>query len=168
MPDTASIVGPAEMTIFDRLKADHDQHRLLLDKIGETVGESNERKALFEEFAVEVKGHAASEEQALYAAMMSKPSLTDKSRHSVSEHKDIEKLINEVAEADMATGGWLIKFRSLKHKYLHHIDEEEEETFPAAAKMFSAEEEQTMRKTFDARKPKEKSKATVGGETKED
>lgn len=168
MPDTVTGVGAAQMTIFDRLKADHDTHRVLLDKIDQTVGESDERKVLFEEFAVEVKGHAASEEQALYASMMSKPPLTEKSRHSVSEHRDIEKLINEVAEADMATGGWLLKFRSLKHKYLHHIDEEEEETFPAAARLFSAEEELTMRKTFDARKPKEKSKATVGGETKED
>ena len=124
----------ATTDIFERLRADHDKHRDLLDRIEATSGETPERKALFEEFTYEAKGHAAAEEQALYSTVLRKPPLTACARHSVAEHHEIEEMLNDVAAADMATGGWLVKFRGLKHKYLHHIEEEEDEMFHAETK----------------------------------
>src|SRR5690606_1158288 len=59
-----------ETKIFARLKADHDRHRELLDRIDATHGDSDERRALFEAFRVEVTAHAASEEMSLYATML--------------------------------------------------------------------------------------------------
>lgn len=115
--------------IFERLKQDHDRHRALLDRIEQTHGESDERVALFEQLTLEVKGHAAAEEQALYSTMMRKPPTTDETRHSVAEHHEIEEALNDIAATDMSSGAWLTKFRQLKHDYLHHIDEEEDEHF---------------------------------------
>jgi hypothetical protein len=40
-----------ETKIFARLKADHDRHRDLLDRIDATQGDSDERRYLFETFA---------------------------------------------------------------------------------------------------------------------
>ncbi len=70
--------------IFARLKQDHDKHRALLDRLAATRGASDERRDLFEAFTLEVKGHAAAEEQAVYSTMMRKPATTDETRHSVA------------------------------------------------------------------------------------
>lgn len=158
----------ATADIFERLKADHDKHRGLLERIEATSGETPERKALFEEFTYEAKGHAAAEEQALYSTVLRKPPLTACGRHSVAEHHEIEEMLNDVAAVDMATGGWLVKFRGLKHKYLHHIEEEENEMFPRFAAELSDEDAIYMRGVFDRRKAEEKDKAEVTPEKKDD
>ena len=124
----------AETKIFARLKADHDRHRELLDRIDKTHGDSEDRRTLFEMFRVEVTAHAASEEMSLYATMLANPDLRDDAQHSVSEHKEIEDFLTDLFEMDFASTGWLTRFRTMKDRYLHHIDEEEEELFSKARK----------------------------------
>ena len=148
-----------ETKIFARLKADHDRHRDLLARIDETHGDSDERRTLFEAFRVEVTAHAASEEMSLYATMLAKPELRDDAQHSVSEHKEIEDFLTELYEMDFASTGWLTRFRTMKDRYLHHIDEEEEEMFPAAEKELSDARKKELIKIFEKEKPKEKAKA---------
>jgi len=154
--------------IFDRLKQDHDRHRYLLDLIDATHGESGQRTELFTRFTLEAKAHAAAEEQALYSTMMRKPPTTDETRHSVAEHHEIEEALNDLAATDMAMGAWLVKFRQLKHDYLHHIDEEEDEHFPDFAKHLTADDREFMEMVFDRRKRAEKADAEVTPEKKED
>lgn len=158
----------ATTDIFERLKQDHDRHRDLLDKIEQTHGESDERSELFTAFTKEVKGHAAAEEQALYSTMMRKPPTTDDTRHSVAEHHEIEEALNDLAATDMATGAWLTKFRTLKHEYLHHIEEEEDEHFPDFAKHLTKDDRQYMETVFERRKREEKAAAEVTPERKDD
>ena len=149
----------AETKIFARLKADHDRHRKLLGQIDDTHGDSPEREKLFEAFRVEVTAHAASEEMSLYATMLADPDLRDEAQHSVAEHKEIEDFLTELYEMDFASTGWLTRFRTMKHRYLHHIDEEEEEMFPAAEKTLSDARKRELVKIFEKEKPKEKAKA---------
>ena len=148
-----------ETRIFARLKADHDRHRELLDRIDATHGDSAERRDLFEAFRIDVTAHAASEEMSLYATMLANPDLRDEAQHSVAEHKEIEDYLTELFEMDFASSGWLTRFRTMKHRYLHHIDEEEEEMFPAAEKELSDERKKELIKIFEKEKPKEKAKA---------
>ena len=154
--------------IFARLKEDHDVHRSLLDKLLETSGDTPERENLFEELTKELKGHAAAEEQALYSTMMRKPPTTQDTRHSVAEHHEIEEALNDLAATDMATGGWLTKFKEFDHRYRHHIDEEEEEHFPEFADHLTDEDRAWMRSVFERRKREEKSEAEITPEKKED
>lgn len=149
----------ADTKIFARLKADHDRHRKLLDQIDETKGDSPEREKLFEAFRIEVTAHAASEEMSLYATMLGKPDLREEAQHSVSEHKEIDDLLTELYEMDFASTGWLTRFRTMKDRYLHHIEEEEEEMFPNAAKDLTADEEKSLAATFAKRKPAELARA---------
>ncbi|MFN4356157.1 hemerythrin domain-containing protein [Sphingopyxis alaskensis] len=149
----------AETRIFARLKADHDRHRELLDKIDATHGDSDERQTLFEAFRVEVTAHAASEEMSLYATMLADPDLRDEAQHSVAEHKEIEDFLTELYEMDFASSGWLTRFRTMKDRYLHHIDEEEQEMFPAAEKDLSDARKKELIKIFEKEKPREKAKA---------
>ena len=150
-----------ETRIFARLKADHDRHRELLDRIDATHGDSAERRDLFEAFRIDVTAHAASEEMSLYATMLANPDLRDEAQHSVAEHKEIEDYLTELFEMDFASSGWLTRFRTMKHRYLHHIDEEEEEMFPAAEKELSDERKKELIRIFEKEKPKEKAKAAA-------
>ena len=149
----------AETRIFARLKADHDRHRDLLDRIDQTHGDSDDRRTLFEAFRVEVTAHAASEEMSLYATMLGKPDLREEAQHSVSEHKEIDDMLTELYEMDFSSTGWLTRFRTMKDRYLHHIDEEEEEMFPEAEKGLSEAKKKELAAIFEKEKPKEKAKA---------
>ena len=158
----------AETKIFARLKADHDRHRDLLARIDETHGDSDERRTLFEAIRVEVTAHAASEEMSLYATMLARPDLRDEAQHSVAEHKEIEDFLTELYEMDFASTGWLTRFRTMKHRYLHHIDEEEEEMFPEAEEGLSEAMKKELAAIFEKEKPKEKAKAAADEPSSED
>lgn len=149
----------AEPRIFADLKADHDQQRKLLAQIAETSGASDERKVLFETLMLDLSAHAAAEEESLYATMLANPELREDARHSVSEHKEVDDMLGELRELDMSSPGWLVKFKAMRHRYEHHIDEEEDEMFPAAGKELSADEEERLGRLFEEHKPKELKRA---------
>ena len=159
----------AEARIFDVLKKEHDRQRTLLEQIAETTGDSEERRTLFETLRKELQAHAAAEEESLYATMLADPDLRDEARHSVSEHKEVDDMLGELVEADMATGGWLTRFKSLRERYLHHIDEEEEEMFPSAAEAFDNKTEAALGSLFRRRKPDEldRAEAEMPGDARE-
>lgn len=151
----------ADARIFADLKADHDRHRDMLARLA--AADCADRPALFEAFRVEVSAHAAAEEESLYALMLAKPDLRDEARHSVSEHKEIDDFFGELAELDPASTEWTETFGALRHRYEHHIDEEEEEMFPAAAADLSDAEQARIAAVFEARKPKEMAIAREAG-----
>ncbi len=162
----AAATGSAD--IFSALIADHEKHRALIAAIEETSGASDERKSLFEELTFEIKGHAAAEEQSLWSSVLRKPAITEEGRHAVAEHHEMDKLLNDLAATDMASSGWLNKFHKVAHEYLHHIDEEEEELFPAVEKALSDDDRAWMASVFAKRKPAEKAKAEVTPEKADD
>ncbi|MGN6375021.1 MAG: hemerythrin domain-containing protein [Sphingomonas sp.] len=149
----------ADARIFEDLKRDHDRHRKLLAELSETSGDSPERRELFEKLRLDIAAHAAAEEESLYAAMLAQPDLRDDARHSVSEHKEIDDYLADLTKTDMASGAWLTKFKEMRHRYEHHIDEEEEEMFPAAADGLSDAEEKRLADVFEERRPKELERA---------
>ena len=141
--------------IFDRLIQDHDKHRDLIARIGETHGDSDERRTLFEQYKVDANAHAAAEEETLYATILAMTDMRQDAQHSVKEHADLGMLFVELDEMDMASSGWLTRFKTLAHDYIHHIDEEEEEKFPKAKEAIGAEKAIELRAEFNARKPEE-------------
>lgn len=154
--------------IFERLKQDHAKHRELLDRLLETKDTSDDRESLFVELTKELKGHAAAEEQALYSTMLRKPPTTADTRHSVAEHHEIEKMLNDLAAADMGTPAWMTSFKQFDHGYRHHIDEEEKEHFPEFEEYLTDDDRAWMRSVFDRRKREEKAEAEVTPEKKEE
>lgn len=143
----------ADARIFADLEADHYRHRALLARLAEA--ECADRAGLFESFRVEVSAHAAAEEESLYAAMLARPETRDDARHSVAEHKEIDDLLGALAALDPAAPEWTAKFAEMRHRYQHHIDEEEDEMFPAAAKDLPPAEKERIAAVFEARKPRE-------------
>lgn len=149
----------ADRTIFDRLKQDHDLHRAMFAEMADARDDAEQLKKLFDAFKVEVTAHAAAEEETLYATMLSRPDLREDAQHSVSEHKEIDDYLEELDELKFDGEAWRKKFAEMKKRYLHHIEEEEEEMFPDAAKELTADEEKKLAATFARRKPAELARA---------
>ena len=141
--------------IFERLKQDHNKHRELIEAIKATTGDSDDRKALFEQFKTDSMAHAAAEEGTLYVSMMEDPEIRQDAQHSVKEHAELGMLFVELTEMDMASSGWLNKFNKLAEEYTHHIDEEEEEKFPKALDELGEEKAVALTPVFEERKPVE-------------
>ena len=152
--------------IFGRLVEDHDHHRALFAMVCATRGDSKDRKRLFKELVREIKGHAAAEEQALWSTVMRNPKTTADARHAVGEHKEMDKMLADLAARDMAKGGWIRRFEKARDEYLHHIREEEQEQFKAAEKHLSATDIRYLRQVFNRRKAAEKAAATVDKKTR--
>ena len=149
----------ANASIFDRMKQDHDSHRQLFAKMDEAKDDNDRLEKLFDQFKVEVKAHAAAEEETLYATMLARPDLREDAQHSVSEHKEIEDYLEDMEEQEFNGREWRETFAQLKKRYLHHIEEEEEEMFPDAAKDLSDAEEKMLGEKFAERKPAELERA---------
>jgi hypothetical protein len=160
----------AHHDIYAELKRDHDKQRTMLKELAELKGDGAKRKKLFEEFRLEVASHAAAEEESLYATMLGNPELRDEARHSVAEHKEVDDLIGEMMDLDFASDEWESKFFHMRHRYEHHIDEEEEEMFPAAEAKLDDATEERLGEVYEERKPKElelAKEAPAGGDERE-
>ncbi|WP_374294746.1 hemerythrin domain-containing protein [Sphingomonas sp.] len=160
----------ATAQIYADLKRDHDKQREMLKQLAELKGDSAKRQKLFEAFRLEVQSHAAAEEESLYATMLGDPELRDDARHSVSEHKEVDDLLGELMDLDFASDEWESKFYHMRHRYEHHIDEEEEEMFPAAEKELDDATEEKLAEIYEDRKPKELEEAKAnppGGDDRE-
>ena len=149
----------ADARIFEDLKADHDRQRVLLKEVGDQEGTAQPRRDAFETLRLELQAHAAAEEESLYATMLADPDLREDARHSVSEHKEVDDFLGELMDLDFGSWEWDQKFGEMRHRYEHHIDEEEEEMFPAAADKLDAAVEAKLARTFEERKPKELERA---------
>ena len=142
-------------SIYDAIKKDHDRHRTLLNTIAETEGDSERRQNAWEEFYSDVKSHSAAEEETFYSKLLNKTWGQDAARHSVHEHAEMDEILEELREKDMSSPGWLTRFKTLKHDYEHHMEEEENEVFARAKEVIGAEENDAFGDRFLSRKDKE-------------
>lgn len=124
-------------TIFEALRADHEIQRQLIDQLVETVGDSDDRAAVFADLRTELHAHAASEERYFYIPLMESDTTQDQARHSVSEHKELDDFVEDLEQYDMGGSQWLQTARELRERLLHHLDEEEHQVFQLAGKVLS-------------------------------
>ncbi len=123
-----------DTTIFEALRKDHDIQRSLIEQLCDTEGDSISRRDTFDRLKVELDAHATHEEREFYVPLMKLDLTQDKARHSIAEHKDIDDFIERLVDYDMSAPQWLTTARELRHKLLHHLDEEEHEVFQLAGK----------------------------------
>ena len=64
--------------------------------------------------------------------------------------------MEELNDMDMGSSGWLTRFKTLKHDYEHHMEEEESEVFTRAKKVVGAEDNDAFGARFLKRKEKER------------
>ena len=143
------------MDIYQRIIEDHQTQRDLAARILKTEGNSEERQQLWEEFQPEALAHANAEEQTFYATLIENPDTQEQARHSVSEHKEADDLIEEINEIDMSSSGWLQTFKKLKEDLDHHMEEEEKDVFSMARGVIDETQAQQLAQAFNERKDAE-------------
>jgi len=65
-------------------------------------------------------------------------------------------LLRELKANKKGTGAWMAKLSVLKENVEHHLDEEEQELFPACRAVLSKEQADSMTPLFEAAKRKAK------------
>ncbi|MCI0510258.1 hemerythrin HHE cation binding domain-containing protein [Chromohalobacter marismortui] len=136
------------MTIFEALRESHDKQRTLLDLLVKTHGDSDGRDELFKRIRSELEHHAGAEERALYVPMMEHDMTQEKARHSVAEHHEIDELIETLQATDYSSPAWLATARQLQEMVTHHLDEEEQEVFQLAGRVFDDATKQSLADTY--------------------
>ncbi len=127
-------------TIFDALRESHEKQRLLIDALLKTSGESKSRSEFYQQLKQELQLHAEAEERHFYIPLMKKDATIDMSRHGISEHHSIDKIIAELDNTDLDSPAWLTHMKSLRHQVLHHLEEEEQRIFQMAGKVMGEQQ----------------------------
>lgn len=140
------------MNIFEEIRSDHQKQRRLMSLLVKTSGDSEGREELFDKISQELKDHADAEEKYLYAPLMKADQTRDKTRHSIHEHQEIDKLIDELQSTDFSSPHWLATAKELQHQVEHHLDEEEHEVFQMAGKVLSEKQKQSLATSFRKRR----------------
>lgn len=142
-------------TIYQTLKEDHDRHRRMLATIADTSGDTKKRREIWDEFYHDVSAHAAAEEETFYSKLIADEEGQQEGRHSVAEHKELDDMMEELNEIEFSSPAWLQKFKDMRHRYEHHIEEEEEDIFPVAKDVVGKDGNEKIGSAFEQRKEEE-------------
>ncbi len=131
-------------TIYDALRESHEIQRSLCRKLLRAEPGDGRREQLFRELRIELAAHAAAEERYLYAPILMDDMGLNASRHALSEHHDIDELVDELAKASEDGGSWLARARKLSEEVHHHLKEEETSFFQTSGKILSDAQKRTL------------------------
>jgi hypothetical protein len=136
------------MTIFEELRENHDKQRTLADLLIKTEGDSDGRDELFQRLKAELRRHAMAEERHFYVPLMEHDLTQEKSRHSITEHHEIDELVEKLEQTEYESPAWLTTARELQEKVEHHLDEEEHEVFLLAGRVLSDNQKQSLGQSY--------------------
>lgn len=123
--------------IYEALRESHEVQRSLCTKLLRAAPHSDHRQGIYQELKIELAAHAAAEERFLYAPILMDDMGLDSSRHALSEHHEIDELVEELGKAEPQGGSWLAKAKKLSDEVRHHLREEEKKFFQVSGKILS-------------------------------
>ena len=136
------------MNIFEALRESHERQRDLSEKLIKTSGMSEERKQLFEDLKNELYAHSVAEDRFLYIPLMFDDVGLDITRHALSEHHEMDELVEKLEETDMSNPSWLATAKQLSKKVHNHLKEEEHKFFQRAGKILEDDEKEKLGKKY--------------------
>ncbi|MDQ3204326.1 MAG: hemerythrin domain-containing protein [Pseudomonadota bacterium] len=125
------------MNIFEALRESHDRQRTYAEAVVRTSGDTPERKEAYERLKAELQAHETAEERHFYIPLMQFDNGVDLSRHAISEHHEMDEMMEELDETEMSSPSWLATAKKLSEKVHHHLKEEENKFFQSAGKLLS-------------------------------
>lgn len=124
-------------TIYDALRESHETQRSLCRKLLRSKPATQHRQEVFTALRIELAAHAAAEERYLYAPILMHDMGLMSSRHALSEHHDIDEIIEDMQSLGVSHRGWMSKARKLSEKVHHHLREEEKKFFQVSGKILT-------------------------------
>lgn len=142
------------MEIYDVLKKDHEDLKLILDELISLNHDDDYRYVLIEELRNLLVPHSRAEESVFYNTLRAVNADKKVVFHGFQEHLEAETLLRTLQVMDRMNLEWKITARKLRDSILHHVEDEESEIFCEARKAFSTEEAISMADAFLQLKPK--------------
>ncbi|MDY6449367.1 hemerythrin domain-containing protein [Acinetobacter faecalis] len=136
------------MNIFEALRESHNKQRDIAEKLIQTSGDTEERRALFDQFKNELFAHAVAEDRYFYIPLMMTDSGLNITRHALAEHHEMDELLEQLTETDFSNTGWLAVAKKLSETVLHHLEEEEHSFFQQAGKILDDKQKETLAKKY--------------------
>ncbi|WP_242207649.1 MULTISPECIES: hemerythrin domain-containing protein [unclassified Pseudomonas] len=145
------------MNIFEALRESHDRQRSYAKTLIETSGDTPERVEAYKQLKAELQAHETAEERHFYIPLMEFDNGVDLSRHAISEHHEMDEMMEELDETEMSSPAWLATAKKLSDKVHHHLKEEEQKFFQMAGKLLSEKQKEQLagqyEKEFQAQLP---------------
>ena len=138
------------LTIFEVLRESHEKQRNFSEKLIRTSGDSEERRELFELLKNELFAHAVAEDRYLYIPLMMSDAGLNITRHALSEHHEMDELLEKLTETEFSHTGWLAIAKKLSHVVHHHLEEEEHRFFQQAGKILPEKEKKELAQKYRA------------------
>ncbi|WP_162884991.1 hemerythrin domain-containing protein [Pseudomonas syringae] len=132
------------MDIFEALRESHDRQRSYADALIKTSGDSAEREKAYKQLKEELQAHETAEERFFYIPLMAHDNGVDLSRHAISEHHEMDEMMEELDETEMSSPAWLATAKKLSEKVHHHLKEEEQKFFQMAGKLLDEKQKQSL------------------------
>ncbi|MHC8307994.1 hemerythrin domain-containing protein [Pseudomonas sp. GT1P32] len=132
------------MNIFEALRESHDRQRTYADALVKTSGDTPERVEAYKQLKSELQAHETAEERHFYIPLMEFDNGVDLSRHAISEHHEMDEMMEELDETEMSSPAWLATAKKLSEKVHHHLKEEEQKFFQMAGKLLDDKQKETL------------------------
>lgn len=132
------------MNIFAALRESHDRQRTYADALIQTSGDTPERVEAYKQLKCELQAHETAEERHFYIPLMEFDNGVDLSRHAISEHHEMDEMIETLDETEMSSPAWLATAKKLSEKVHHHLKEEEQKFFQQAGKLLDDQQKETL------------------------
>lgn len=132
------------MNIFEALRESHERQRTYADALIQTSGDTPERVEAYKRLKAELQAHETAEERHFYIPLMEFDNGVDLSRHAISEHHEMDEMMETLDETEMSSPAWLATAKKLSEKVHHHLKEEEQKFFQSAGKLLSEKQKETL------------------------
>jgi len=132
------------LNIFEALRESHDRQRTYADALVKTSGDTPERVEAYKQLKSELQAHETAEERHFYIPLMAFDSGVDLSRHAISEHHEMDEMMEELDETEMSSPAWLVAAKKLSEKVHHHLKEEEQKFFQMAGKLLDDKQKESL------------------------
>jgi hemerythrin-like domain-containing protein len=128
------------MNALDLLKQDHETVRELLDRLEKTTERAVKSRAeMLQKLQLELQIHTTLEEEIFYPAYTPAGGKEEAvmAAEAKEEHRTVDSLVlPDLLNTDPGSIPFTGRLKVLKELLEHHIEEEEEELFPQAQKLF--------------------------------
>jgi hemerythrin-like domain-containing protein len=129
------------MDAIGLLKEDHAKVKKMLAELDATTERGvKTRGELFTKIKAELEVHEAIEEEIFYPALKEHPKAKELVLEAYEEHSVVNMVMGELTDLAYDDETWGAKLTVMKENVEHHIEEEEEEMFKQARKVFEPSE----------------------------
>ncbi|MGE8147039.1 hemerythrin domain-containing protein [Pseudomonas frederiksbergensis] len=132
------------MNIFEALRESHDRQRSYAEALVKTSGDTPERVEAYKQLKAELQAHETAEERHFYIPLMEFDNGVDLSRHAISEHHEMDEMMETLDETEMSDPTWLVTAKKLSEKVHHHLKEEEQKFFQMAGKLLDEKQKESL------------------------